>query len=98
MKILFIAVGLLFSSVFGAERPVWGPRKKQILLWPEGAPGEVAGADLESVETVSKPVAGKVWTAMCRGQTMTLHEVKGKNTRAAVVVFPGAGSTYWRLI
>lgn len=93
MKLLFIFISLLFGVVLAAERPVWQAGKKQILLWPKGAPGEVAGADLESVETVSKPVAGRAWTAISHVSrpTMTVYEAKGKNTGAAVVVFPGGG-------
>ena len=52
MKLLFIFISLLFGVVLAAERPVWQAGKKQILLWPKGAPGEVAGADEEVVETI----------------------------------------------
>lgn len=60
--------------------------------WPGKAPGAVPIAGPEGTTTVQNPgdppatVVGRV-----SRPTMTVYSPKGKNTGAAVVVFPGVG-------
>jgi len=58
-------------------------------IWPSGRPG----ADSESIATAPKPVAGKPWTYIrnVSRPTLTVYAPMGKNTGAAVIVFPGGG-------
>jgi acetyl esterase/lipase len=86
MKPLIFA--LCFVSAFAslrAQKPVWqpSPGHRQVPIWPGRVPDPqpVAGPEFVSdggVSNVSRP-------------TMTVYSPKGKNTGAAVVVFPGGG-------
>ena len=87
-------------SQIPTQMPVWqpSPGHTQVPIWP-GAPPDaqpVAGPEVTTTNKDSliadKPVAvvGKV-----SKPTITLYSPKGKNTGAAVVVFPGGG--YWIL-
>jgi acetyl esterase/lipase len=98
MKSLFLA--LCFLSVFGAlraQKPVWqpSPGHKQLPIWPGRAPDPQPVAGPEFAETTGKDslVAGRPWVAveMVSQPTMTVYSPQGKNTGAAVVVFPGGG-------
>jgi acetyl esterase/lipase len=82
--------GLLLSSVSqgtapGAEPAIWqpSPGQMQIPIWPGVAP------DVQSVPGPETPTPGAV-TNVTR-PTMTVYAPDGKNTGAAVVVFPGGG-------
>jgi len=59
---------------------------RQVPIWPNGAP---------DMKGVSQPAERhNYWTAFdVSTPTMTLYPAKGKNTGAAVVVFPGGGFT-----
>jgi acetyl esterase/lipase len=77
-----------------ARGPAWQPSagNKQVPLWPGTPPdshpptkpeatetsGSIAGSPMTSVTDVSRP-------------TLTVYSPKGKNTGAAVIVFPGGG-------
>ncbi len=65
----------------------------QVPIWPQAVPDGKPVPGPESEEQVKKPVAGKPWTwiANVTRPTMTVYAPKGKNTGAAVVVFPGGG-------
>jgi acetyl esterase/lipase len=71
----------------------------QIPLWPRGAPGPRTVTKPESsatvVESGGRPrlVGGKPWVyvANVSQPTMTVYQPAGRNTGAAVVVFPGGG-------
>jgi acetyl esterase/lipase len=79
----------------GADATVWQPLAghAQIPIWP-GTPPDAQpapGAETEAVST--HLVAGHPWTAVTNVSrpTMTVYAPQGKNTGAAVVVFPGGG-------
>jgi acetyl esterase/lipase len=101
MKPLIVAVNVVFAfSSLHAQTNAWqpSPGHTQVAIWPGAAPNAqpVAGPE---VATTDKDflVAGRPWVQV--GQvsqpTMTVYSPKGKNTGAAVVVFPGGG--YWIL-
>lgn len=78
--------------------PPWQPRPgySQTPIWPENAPDSVVYDGPEYSEKVGRKdalVAGKPWVADERVSTptMTVYSPQGKNTGAAVVVFPGGG-------
>jgi acetyl esterase/lipase len=93
--VVFAVVGLLMQMP--AQTPVWQPSEghTQIPIWPGAAadPQPVKGP--EAVEKTGKDdlVAGKPWVAISNvtRPTMTVYSPTGKNTGAAVVVFPGGG-------
>ncbi|MDD2772244.1 MAG: alpha/beta hydrolase [Elusimicrobiales bacterium] len=96
MKLLILAlcVVLAFSGV-RAQTPAWqpSPGHAQILIWPAAAPDAQPVAGPEAVAAVNKMVAGKpwLWVNNVSQPTITVYSPKGKNTGAAVVVFPGGG-------
>lgn len=65
------------------------PGHTQIPIWPGASPP----AESEVAGTVDKLVAGKPWTYVDKVSrpTMTVYPPQGRNTGAAVVVFPGGG-------
>jgi acetyl esterase/lipase len=103
IRFLFLALSMLFGATGldrAAEAPEWQPSAghTQLPIWPGKVPdavpvkgSEVAAPDTESL------VAGKPWLAVGKVSrpTMTVYSPAGKNTGAAVVVFPGGG--YWIL-
>ena len=90
------------SAQSSTQTPVWQPSTghTQIPIWPGKVPDAqpVAGAEVFSDGTkddfriAGKPVAG---IGKVSQPTMTVYSPTGKNTAAAVVVFPGGG--YWVL-
>lgn len=69
------------------------PGYKQEAIWP-GTPPDALPTGPETVETVKdKLVAGKPWifAGPVSRPTITVYPPKGKNTGAAVLVFPGGG-------
>jgi acetyl esterase/lipase len=94
--LLMIATATLSTSIM-AQQSGWPPAPGHLTLpvWPGAAPGAVANLPAEADTTTAKdnmvagrPVAriGNVSTP-----TLTLYTPQGKNTGAAVVVFPGGG-------
>lgn len=88
----------------GASAPTWQPvpwkpgaEFKQMPIWPKTAPDGFPVKGPEETQTSDDLIAGK--PIVCVGRvsqpTMTIYPAKGKNTGAAVVVFPGGG--YWIL-
>jgi acetyl esterase/lipase len=75
------------------------PEYAQVPIWPGAVPDARPVAGPESVEITENGdlVAGKPYVSVGQVErpTMTVHRPKGKNTGAAVVVFPGGG--YWIL-
>jgi acetyl esterase/lipase len=67
----------------------------QVPLWPGAVPDAhpVTGPETSTTREKDHLVAGKPWTYVERVSqpTMTVYSPKGKNTGAAVVVFPGGG-------
>src|SRR5260221_3303115 len=96
MKPLIFALCVVFGfGGLSAQKPGWEPSTghTQIPIWPGAvtdaqpvagpevavtAKGLIAGKSGDIVENVSRP-------------TMTVYSPSGKNTGAAVVVFPGGG-------
>ncbi|MHB1958613.1 MAG: alpha/beta hydrolase [Acidobacteriaceae bacterium] len=97
MKSLIFSICVLFA--FGrmrAQTPAWqpSPGHTQMPIWPGAAPDVQPVAGPETTVTDSKDlVAGRPWLAVenVTRPTMTVYSPKGKNTGAAVVVFPGGG-------
>jgi acetyl esterase/lipase len=97
MKHLLLAIGaVLASGGLTVQTKTWqpSPGHRQMAIWPRRAPDAQAAAKAESMTVVRKGlVAGKPWIAVndVSRPTMTFYSPKGKNTGAAVVVFPGGG-------
>jgi acetyl esterase/lipase len=96
MKFWMVAVsGML--AVGCAQAQGWQPSTghKQVAIWPGAAPDAQVADAPEVAETTGKKdfVAGRPWVAVgsVSVPTMTVYAPKGKNTGAAVVVFPGGG-------
>jgi acetyl esterase/lipase len=92
--VLFVLSG--FGSL-RAQKVVWQPSPgyMQVPIWPGAVPDGRPAEGAEFAETVGKEslVAGRPWVAveMVSRPTMTVYSPKGKNSGAAVVVFPGGG-------
>ena len=98
-KNLIFAIAVLFGccGLNHAETRVWqpSPRHTQIPIWPGAAPDPQPVAGPEAVAST-----GKAWRDTGRPATsvtnvtqptITVYSPNGKNTGAAVVVFPGGG-------
>lgn len=92
--ILLAAVFSISTSAF-AQKPAWAPAPGHttLTLWPNGAPGAKPNPEPEVDTTTSKEpvIAGKpiIRLGNVSAPTITLYSPKGKNTGAAIVVFPG---------
>lgn len=94
---------LLFAAVTGistcgfAQKPAWQPPAGHLTmpLWPNGAPGAAAnlGPEVDTTTPKDSLIAGKplIRLGNVSNPTLTLYTPKGKNTGAAIVVFPGGG-------
>ncbi len=96
MKPLLFAVCVVFA--FGgvsAQQTTWqpAPGHTQVPIWPGPAPDAHPIPGPENTGTVPGLVAGKPWVyaGNVLQPAMTIYSPKGKNTGAAVVVFPGGG-------
>jgi acetyl esterase/lipase len=91
------AVFELGFATLSAQRHVWQPSAghTQIPIWPGAVPDAQPVAEPEVATTTGKDelVAGKPWVSVSSVSqpTMTIYSPTGKNTGAAVVVFPGGG-------
>jgi acetyl esterase/lipase len=99
MKSLPIAFCVLFAlGTLTAQSWQPSPGHTQIQIWPGAAPDAqaVKGPEIATTET-KELVAGRPWTYVEKVSrpTMTVYSPSGKNTGAAVIVFPGGG--YWIL-
>jgi len=100
MKPLIFVFVLCFA--FGdlrAETTGWqpSPGHTQVPIWPGPVPDARPVTGPETVETRDELIAGRPWVSVSpvSQPTMTVYSPEGKNTGAAVVVFPGGG--YWIL-
>ena len=90
------AFTVLCTNVF-AQNPAWAPAAGHttVNLWPKGAPGVQPnpGSEIDTTTTTDHTVAGKpiIRLGNVSAPTLTLYAPQGKNTGAAVVVFPGGG-------
>jgi len=97
MKRLLVGVCVLFAlHRLTAQTTIWqpSPGHTQTPIWPGEPPDAQPLPRAEIVGPVTDhPVAGRPWTyiANVTRPTMTVYSPKGKNTGAAVVVFPGGG-------
>jgi acetyl esterase/lipase len=62
-------------------------------IWPGTPPGARPASGPEAMDAVRKLVAGRPWIAVSNVSrpTLTVYSPTGKNTGAAVIVFPGGG-------
>src|ERR1700732_1847223 len=98
MKPLVLAFCVVFPfGGLSAQRPSWQPSQghTQVPIWPGAVPDvqSVAGPHVEVTETEESLVAGRPWVQVqnVSRPTITVYSPNGKNTGAAVVVFPGGG-------
>ena len=97
MKPLIVAlcVAIALGGLSG-QTPAWqpSPGHTQLPIWPGTAPDAQPVTGPENTATDTKElVAGRPWIYVghVSQPTMTVYSPTGKNTRAAVVVFPGGG-------
>jgi acetyl esterase/lipase len=96
--LLFVLCVLSPCGGVSAQTPAWqpSPGHTQIPIWPGTPPDARPGVGPETVTSTTRSedlVAGKPWTYVSNVSrpTMTVYSPQGKNTGAAVVVFPGGG-------
>ncbi len=93
---LLLVVACVSTGLF-AQEPAWPPAPSHTTLniWPHGAPGAQPNPAPEIDTTTAKEnlIAGKpiIRLGNVSAPTLTLYTPQGKNTGAAVVVFPGGG-------
>ena len=92
---LVVSLVIAFSSARAQSRG-WEPSAghTQVPIWPGTAPDAQPSAAPEAAGTVEQNhVAGRPWTYVSNVSqpTMTVYSPQGKNTGAAVIVFPGGG-------
>jgi acetyl esterase/lipase len=98
MKSLIFALCVMSAlGSLSAQKPVWQPSPgyTQVPIWPGAVPDARPVLGPEAAETTGKEslVAGRPWVAVSNVSqpTMTVYSPTGRNTGAAVVVFPGGG-------
>jgi acetyl esterase/lipase len=98
MKISVTALCLVFaSSNLYAQKFTWqpSPGHTQLQIWPGEAPDPRPAVEPEFARKTGPDslVAGQPWTEIenVARPTITIYSPTGKNTGAAVVVFPGGG-------
>src|SRR5437868_2192532 len=98
MKPSIFALCIVFASgSLGAQQTTWqpSPGHTQVPIWPGKAPDPqpVAGPEFAATTGKDELIAGRpaVRVSNVSRPTMTVYSPKGKNTGAAVVVFPGGG-------
>ncbi|HYS55942.1 MAG TPA: alpha/beta hydrolase [Thermoanaerobaculia bacterium] len=78
-----------------AQAPAWppSPGHSQVPIWPSTVPAGRPGPEVETTAAGGSLVAGRPWLHVrnVSRPTLTVYSPKGKNTGAAVVVFPGGG-------
>jgi acetyl esterase/lipase len=90
-KAFFLATTLLFFSAV-AQAQIWQPvaGHVQVPIWPGLVPDAIANPKPETVG----PPKGREWWPRANDvsrPTMTVYAAKGRNSKAAVIVFPGGG-------
>jgi len=98
MKPLLFALSIMFASgSLGAQMQAWqpSPGHTQVPIWPGTVPDAqpVLAPESETTTDTKDLVAGRPWVYVgnVSRPTMTVYPPKGKNSGAAVVVFPGGG-------
>jgi acetyl esterase/lipase len=96
LGICVVALAFAFGGL-SAQTPAWQPSSghTQVPIWPGAVPDPQPVAGPEAAETSGKDflVAGRPAVAVSNvtRPTTTVYSPSGKNTGAAVVVFPGGG-------
>jgi acetyl esterase/lipase len=91
-----LALAASFTAAH-AQQPIWAPAPGHttINLWPKGAPDQApaTGPEFNATTPTDHMIAGRPVFRLgnVTNPTLTLYAPKGKNTGAAVVVFPGGG-------
>ena len=99
MKPFVFALCIMFAfGALSAQQTAWqpSPGHTQVPIWPGAVPDQQRVAGPENTATDTKDlVAGRPWLYLSdvTRPTMTVYSPPGKNTGAAVVVFPGGGYT-----
>jgi len=98
MRPLIFALCVMFAIAgLCAQTPVWQPTPghTQVPIWPGAIPDARPAAGAETAKTTGTEslVGGKPWVEVknVSQPTMTVYSPVGRNTGAAVVVFPGGG-------
>ena len=96
MKPLIFALYVVFAiGCVSAQRLAWPPSTghTQVPIWPGTVPDAQPVAGPETVTTSEKLFGGRPAMGVnnVSQPTMTLYSPHGKNTGAAIVVFPGGG-------
>lgn len=97
MKSFIFGLCVLFTSGgLCAQMSTWqpSPGHTQVPIWPGKAPDAQPAMGPETMKTDTKDlVAGKpyIYINNVSRPTMTVYSPEGKNTGAAIVVFPGGG-------
>ncbi|HMG01898.1 MAG TPA: alpha/beta hydrolase [Edaphobacter sp.] len=98
MRLLVVVLWIASACAgLNAQTPAWQPSAghTQVPIWPGAVPDARPFTGPETMKTTGKDslVAGRPWTSInnVSRPTMTVYAPKGKNTGAAVVVFPGGG-------
>lgn len=97
MRVLLSVLVLGFSSFGFGQAPAWSapPDRLTMPIWPGTAPGEKAGMPPETrlSSAGARLMAGKpvIRITDVSTPTITLYKPKGKNSGAAILVFPGGG-------
>jgi len=97
MKLLIFVLCVFPFGGLSAQTPAWepSPGHTQVPIWPGTVPDPqpVAGPEVATTSGKEWLVAGRpaVSVTNVTRPTMTVYSPKGKNTGAAVVVFPGGG-------
>ncbi|HEY2548340.1 MAG TPA: alpha/beta hydrolase [Candidatus Acidoferrum sp.] len=95
LSLLLVSAFAGNSSVLSAQTNGWppAPGHTTLNLWPHGAPGAPANTLVEADTTTAKDnlIAGKpiIRLGNVSKPTLTLYTPVGKNTGAAIIVFPG---------
>jgi acetyl esterase/lipase len=96
MKPLLFALCIVFGGL-SPQQTAWqpSPGHTQVPIWPGAVPDaqRVTGPEVATTRMKDHFVGGKPWTYISNVSlpTMTVYPAEGKNTGAAVVVFPGGG-------
>jgi acetyl esterase/lipase len=96
MRVAIVLCVAFMLCQLRAQINVWQPLPghAQIPIWPNEPPDAKPAAGAEILQTDPKDlVAGKPWFYVTNVSqpTITVYSPKGKNTGAAMVVFPGGG-------
>lgn len=97
LQLLILGVPMAFTNGLVAQQPAWPPSSDHLTLhvWPGAAPGQAPSqaAETDTTKPTDHLVAGRpvIRLGNVSEPTLTLYPPKGKNTGAAVVVFPGGG-------